>query len=210
MAHWAKINDNNIVEQIIVTENSGDEGQSWVAENLDGTWLKTSYNTKRNRHTLGGSPFRKNFAQPGYSYDAQLDAFIPPKLEIEADFILDTELAIWVPPIAKPKDGDIFINYDNFEGEIPEGSKVYYWIFDKNAWGMMPYGAKPEGNFEWNPMQGQWVESIAPEYPSEQQEWPSWTQAEDGLWYAPVERPTPSHFWDEVALDWIELTPPTE
>jgi hypothetical protein len=211
MAHWAKINEGSIVENVIVTSNDGvDEGESWIAENLEGTWLKTSYNTLKNRHAFGGEAFRKNFAQPGFTYDAELDAFIPPKAEGEDNFVLDTDLGIWVPPVPKPEDGDVFIGYDNYNGQLTEDLKVYYWMPKENAWAMMPYGNKPEGSFEWNALQGQWVEAVPPQYPSEQQEWPSWIQGEDGLWYAPVERPTPSHFWDEAQLNWIALNPATE
>lgn len=212
MAHWAKIDENGIVEAVIVTSNDdADEGESWIAENLDGTWLKTSYNTRRNRHVLGGQPFRKNFAQPGYYYDAELDAFIPSKLEVEANFILDSELGIWVPPIPKPEDGDIFLNYDNFEGEIPNGSKVYFWMFEENAWGLLPCGDKPEGSFVWNALQGQWIQLVPQNrYPSDTQVWPSWIQNNDGLWVAPVEKPYGTYLWDESSLSWTEFVPPTE
>jgi len=211
MAHWAKINGQGIVETVIVTSNEdADEGESWIAENFEGTWLKTSYNTVRNRHVFGGEAFRKNFAQPGFTYSAELDAFIPPKAEGEDNFILDSELGIWVPPVAKPEDGDVFIGYDDYQGKLSENLKVYYWRPAEQAWGLMPYGAKPEGNFEWSPLQGQWIEAVPPQYPSEQQEWPSWIQNEEGFWIAPVERPTPSHFWNEAELNWIELTLPAE
>jgi hypothetical protein len=211
MAHWAKINDEGIVENVIVTSNDeGDEGESWIAENLEGAWVKTSYNTLRNRHSLGGEAFRKNFAQPGFIYNSELDAFIPPKAEGEDSFVLDSDLGIWVPPVPKPEGGDVFIGYDSYQGELTENLKVYYWVSEKSAWGMMPYGPRPEGNFEWSPLQGQWIEAVPPQYPSEEQEWPSWIQGEGGLWYAPIERPSLSHFWNEAELNWIELTLPAE
>lgn len=96
MAHWAKIDDNGIVENVIVTANEGDEGEDWIAQNLEGTWVKTSYNTRAGKHLLGGDPLRKNFAQPGWKYDYDLDCFIPPKTEGQEDFILDPETCLWV------------------------------------------------------------------------------------------------------------------
>jgi hypothetical protein len=80
MAHWAEVDENNIVLRVVVgSNNNADEGYQWLIDNLGGTWLKTSYNTYHGEHTLGGTPYRKNFAIPGGSYDANRDAFIPPK-----------------------------------------------------------------------------------------------------------------------------------
>lgn len=163
MAHWAKINDEGMVENIIVTSNDEfDEGESWIAENLDGTWVKTSYNTRKNVHSLGGTPLRKNFAQPGFTYDAEIDAFIPPKLEAEEDFILNTELGIWVPPVSVPEDADFVAQYGPDFAEAPEGSKVYFWMIDDSVWGMRPNTPKPEGNFGWNPIAKEWVQATGP------------------------------------------------
>lgn len=72
MAHWAEIDDNNIVLRVLVTDNNdsnGDEGYQWLIDTFGGSWVKTSYNGN----------IRKNFAGIGYTYDQQRDAFIPPK-----------------------------------------------------------------------------------------------------------------------------------
>lgn len=128
MAHWAEIDENNIVVQVLVTDNNdpnGDEGYQFLLDNFGGTWLKTSYNTIGNIHLEGGTPFRKNFAGIGFTYDSERDAFIPPK-----DFdswILNEDTCQWEPPIPKPADGII----ENFEiinpDEAPEGFKNYRW-----------------------------------------------------------------------------------
>ena len=105
MAHWAEIDENNIVLRVLVTDNNdpvGDEGYQWLLDNLGGTWLKTSYNTVGNQHAKGGTPFRKNHAGPGYFYDERLDAFIPPKPY--ASWVLDTETCQWNAPTAQPND----------------------------------------------------------------------------------------------------------
>jgi hypothetical protein len=162
MAHWAIIDDDGIVENVIVTSNEElDEGESWIAENLEGTWVKTSYNTRKNAHSLGGEPLRKNFAQPGFTYNAEIDAFIPPKAEGEEDFIINEELGIWIPPIAVPADADFVVMYGpdySFE-DITETSRVYFWIPDENAWGMAPNAEypKPEGSYAWDPINNVWV-----------------------------------------------------
>jgi hypothetical protein len=82
MAHWAEIDENNVVIRVLVGDNNdpnGDEGHQWLIDNLGGTWIKTSYNTTGGVHLLGGIPLRKNYAAIGFIYDAQRDAFVPPK-----------------------------------------------------------------------------------------------------------------------------------
>jgi len=103
MAHFAEINENNIVTRVLVVEDDQENrGQDFLAEDLGlgGTWLKTSYNTHRGVHLLAGTPFRKNYAGIGYSYNPTLDAFIPPK--VFASWVLDEDTCDWNPPITIP------------------------------------------------------------------------------------------------------------
>jgi hypothetical protein len=109
MAHWAEIDENNIVIRVTVGDNNdpnGDEGYQWLIDNLGGRWIKTSYNTYAGKHDLGGTPLRKNYAGPGYTYDEQRDAFIPPQpLGIvtpagkDVVFNLDENTCTWVAKI---------------------------------------------------------------------------------------------------------------
>jgi hypothetical protein len=72
MSHFAELDNANKVIRVLVGDNNdpaGDEGYQWLLDNLDGTWVKTSYNGK----------IRYNFAGIGYSYDADADAFIAPE-----------------------------------------------------------------------------------------------------------------------------------
>lgn len=72
MSHWAELDNSNKVMRVLVGDNNdpaGDEGYSWLIDNLGGTWVKTSYNGN----------IRYNFAGIGYSYDELADAFIAPK-----------------------------------------------------------------------------------------------------------------------------------
>jgi len=86
VSHWAEIDENNFVIRVLVGDNNdpvGDEGYSWLINNLGGTWIKTSYNAS----------IRKNYAGKGFYYDEILDAFIPPKCHSEA--ILNEETCLW-------------------------------------------------------------------------------------------------------------------
>jgi len=90
MAHWAELDENNIVLRVTVGDNNdpaGDEGYQWLIDNLGGTWVKTSYNAN----------IRKNFAGIGYTYDPVRDAFIPPKPEDtkEISWTFDEETCNW-------------------------------------------------------------------------------------------------------------------
>jgi hypothetical protein len=81
MAHWAEIDENNIVLRVTVGDNNEpDEGYQWLIDNLGGTWIKTSYNGN----------IRKNFAGVDFKYDETLDAFVPPKCHEEATLNEDT------------------------------------------------------------------------------------------------------------------------
>ena len=115
MAHFAEVDSNNVVLRVLVVGNDQEErGQEFLANDLGlgGTWLKTSYNTQGGVHTLGGTPFRKNYAGIGYTYDAGRDAFIPPKPF--NSWTLDEETCLWNAPVAYPNDGGMYTwNEDN-------------------------------------------------------------------------------------------------
>jgi len=66
-------------------------------------WKQTSYNTRAGVHLLGGTPFRKNHAGIGYTYDEDRDAFIPPKPY--PSWILNEQTCCWKSPVDYPTDG---------------------------------------------------------------------------------------------------------
>lgn len=104
MAHWAELDQNNIVLRVTVGNNEHvDEGYQWLLDNHGGTWLKTSYNTIQGIHLLDGTPFRGNYAGKGFTYYLDIDAFMPPK-EFES-WVIDTETYSWIPPVSKPDSG---------------------------------------------------------------------------------------------------------
>jgi len=84
MSHFALVNDQNIVENVVVVP---DEEQHRANEYLPvgatvgGRWIQTCYHTRNGVHELGGTPLRKNYAGIGYSYDPVLDEFNPPTEE---------------------------------------------------------------------------------------------------------------------------------
>lgn len=103
MAHFAQIDETNKVIQVLVTDNSmPNEGYNWLVDNLGGTWVQTSYNTRANEHILGGTPFRKNYAGIGFSYDPERDAFIPP--QPYNSWLLNEETCLWEAPVSYPDD----------------------------------------------------------------------------------------------------------
>ena len=102
MAHFAQIDQNNIVVQVIVGIDEPFDGEAIYQKVTGQVWKKTSYNTYGGQHPQGRA-LRKNYAGIGYSYDATRDAFIPPKPF--PSWILDEETCLWNPPTPYPDDG---------------------------------------------------------------------------------------------------------
>ena len=103
MAHFAQINEENIVTQVIVAEqdfiNSGAVGDP-------AQWIQTSYNTRAGQHIQGGTPLRKNYAGIGYTYNRDHDAFVPPKPF--PSWVLNLATALWEPPTPHPNNGEMY------------------------------------------------------------------------------------------------------
>jgi hypothetical protein len=127
MAHFAEVDENNIVLRVLVVDDLHESnGQDYLANTLGlgGTWLKTSYNTNAGRHAFGGTPFRKNYAGTGSVYDAERDAFIAPKPY--ASWVLNEESCIWEAPVAKP-----------------ENENRYEWNEETTSWDLVPNESAP-------------------------------------------------------------------
>ena len=106
MAHYAFLDENNIVTEVIVGKNEGEDDIDW--EEQYGAFRgqickRTSFNTLGGIHMAGGTPFRKNYAGIGYSYNSQRDAFIAPKPF--ASWLLDENTCLWNAPEPYPNDG---------------------------------------------------------------------------------------------------------
>ena len=94
MAHFAELDDNNIVIRVLVTDNNApNEGYDWLVDNLGGTWIQTSYN----------ATIRFNYAGIGFTYDSELDAFIAP--QPYESWVLVEETCQWEAPVPYPDDG---------------------------------------------------------------------------------------------------------
>ena len=121
MAHFAQLDENNVVTQVIVAGNqdtsdaSGVEkeyiGAAFCEKLFGGTWKQTSYN----------GTIRKNYAGIGYTYNADIDAFVPPKPF--ASWLLNEETAQWEAPTPMPEDVGT--------GEPP---KMYSWDEATTSW----------------------------------------------------------------------------
>jgi hypothetical protein len=103
MSHFAKLDENNIVVFVTVGRQEDDGKEAELSARTGDVYKQTSYNTNRGIHALGGQPFRKNFAGIGFLYDAQLDAFIPPKPF--NSWFLDEVTCQWEAPTPYPTDG---------------------------------------------------------------------------------------------------------
>jgi len=132
MAHFAELDENNIVLRVLVIANEQESrGQEFLSEDLGfgGRWKKTSFNTKGGIHydpntnepsVDKSKSFRKNYAGIGYTFDEQRDAFISPK-PFES-WILDEETCWWEPPIPMPETGGPWVWNEELGDweEIPE------------------------------------------------------------------------------------------
>lgn len=145
MAHYAFIDENNIVVEVITGRNEDEvvdgitDWEQWYGNYRGLTCKQTSYNTFRGQHKNGGTPFRGNFAGIGYTYDAQLNAFIPPKKY--PSWILNTNTFDWVAPVSKPND-----------------DAVYVWSELQTNWIVLPEKPDASTAWMWDESTDQWIE----------------------------------------------------
>jgi hypothetical protein len=109
MAHYAFLNMQNIVTEVIVGKDETDGPTNWEMHygNIrEQVCKRTSYNTRGGVHSEGGTPFRKNYAGIGYTYDFARDAFIPSKPF--DSWTLNENSCLWEAPVAMPDDGQTY------------------------------------------------------------------------------------------------------
>ena len=134
MAHYAFLDDNNIVTQVIVGRDEDDlaEGvsswETYYGQRMSQTCKRTSYNSFGGVHSEGGTPFRFNYAGIGFTFDPDKGtdgAFIPPK-PFES-WGLDEDTCLWVAPVPMPEETDA------------DGNPVpYVWDEDAGDWVAVP------------------------------------------------------------------------
>ena len=131
MAHFAEIDENNIVKQVLccTQEDIDNSGLYGDPEN----WIQTSYNTRGGKHYEPNgiveddkAPLRKNYAGIGYTYDEVRDAFIPPIPY--SSWILNEESCLWEAPVPEPT-RDMILN----ENDINDGG-WWDWNEEKETW----------------------------------------------------------------------------
>lgn len=110
MAHFAKVIDGIVTEVLVIEQDVIDTGLFGDPS----LWIQTSYNTHGGQHPEG-RPLRKNYAGVGYTYDANRDAFIPPK-PFES-WTLNEDTCLWDPPVA-----------------YPDNNKPHLWDEEKRQW----------------------------------------------------------------------------
>jgi hypothetical protein len=111
MAHYAFIDQNNLVIEVITGKDEGENGvdwEQWYGEFRGQVCRRTSYNTVGGKHP-NGKPFRKNYAGIGYTYDFDRDSFIPPKPF--PSWVLNEDTCLWESPVPMPFDNQ-FYNWD--------------------------------------------------------------------------------------------------
>jgi hypothetical protein len=113
MAHFAKLGPGNIIisvhsvhNDVAITEQVGVDFLKELYKEPNAVWKQTSYNTFGGVHTLGGTPFRKNYAMVGGTYNSKRDAFLP--LQEFSSWRLNETTCRWDPPIPYPDDGKIY------------------------------------------------------------------------------------------------------
>jgi hypothetical protein len=106
MAHFAKLDENNVVIFVTVGRDEDNGKEAELSARSGDVYKQTSYNTYGGAHANGGTPLRKNYAGIGYTYDSGRDAFIPPKPF--ASWTLNEDTCLWGAPVAMPTDNKYY------------------------------------------------------------------------------------------------------
>lgn len=162
MAHFAKIDDNNLVLEVLYMENSKTENAEGVeTESVGQThlethnnwpankWIRTSYNTFANQHAEGKTAFRGNYAEIGGTYDPDNDIFWPAKPFVS--WTKNISNASWQAPIAYPS----IISEGSGESEITyriNWNESLYQADNSKGWHMSKSNdfADPLTMYDWN------------------------------------------------------------
>ena len=131
MAHFAELDSNNVVKQVIVVADADTAdaqgnhmesiGIAFCQRLIGGNWKQTSYNTQGGTHTNGGTPFRGNYAGIGYTYDTLHDVFYAP--QPYPSWTISEPTWIWTPPVPYPTDVG-----------TEESPKRYNWDENNRTW----------------------------------------------------------------------------
>lgn len=160
MAHFAQLDENNVVVQIVVVKNNeildenGNESEAKgiaFCQSLYGAnthWVQTSYNGN----------FRKRYATVDGTYDASLDAFIFPKPSRNPSWVIDPDTCDWAPPVPRPTDY-VYIWNELLVDWVPQPSPFPSWTMQGNPleWkAPVPY-PDDGGVYKWDEPSLSWV-----------------------------------------------------
>jgi hypothetical protein len=140
MAHFAELDENNIVKQVIVVNNnelldengneSEQKGIDFCVALFSGNWIQTSFNTHAGVHLNNGTPLRKNFATPGQFYDSSRDAFYI--TQPFPSWTLNEETCVWESPIPYPVSEN---SYTPDQEEFwTQTADLYVWNETNQSW----------------------------------------------------------------------------
>lgn len=184
MAHFALI-ENDIVQQVIVIpdeeESNGEEFIHSIG--LTGTWLQASITGR----------IRKVFAEPGFAYLPEIDAFKAPKPEGFDSYVFNEEAWCWTPPTQKPEDGKTYTWDEASASWVAVSAVPPSWIDGKP-----PVEAPKDGKGRvWNEETLSWELVALPE---------GWIYAEDGKPAPPKPMPENGNIWlwDVETMDWVD------
>jgi len=185
-----------------------------------GLCKRTSYNTVGGVHQNGGTPFRKNYAGVGYTYDPVRDAFYAP--QPYESWTLNEESCLWEAPVEKTEgnnwwkeDTTEWVDYEYYSQPYNSEPPYPSWTWStENGW-TAPV-EKVEGKNYWNEEAQEWTTSLL----TRKKPYLGWIIKDidvspdvfqDGTsiysdWAAPVDKPNDgkSYLWDEETLTWIE------
>lgn len=165
MAHFAQLDENNVVVQVIVVNNeviqdlpfpeSESVGVAFCQSlyGADTVWKQTSYNGN----------FRGVYAEVGYSYDPVLDVFVSPKPEQYPSWVLDSQTAEWVPPIPRPTD-TVYTWHEQSLSWIQIPQPYASWTAQGDPLQWVPPVPFPKGRvlYRWDEPNLSWVEVVTP------------------------------------------------
>lgn len=138
MAHYALLSSKNKVIRVITGRDEDDieklpsqfdDWEEYYESLLGFVCKRTSYNTQNNQHSLGGTPFRGNYAGIGFIYDEAQDLFYPQ--QPFPSWTFDSSIANWQPPVPMPTD-----------------DKPYLWNEEDQIWEEVVYTEAPESQPE--------------------------------------------------------------
>ena len=178
-----------------------------------GLCKRTSYNTIGGVHQSGGTPFRKNYAGVGYTYDPVRDAFYSP--QPYESWTLNEESCLWECPVERPEgeywwkeDTTEWVDYEYYSQPYNSVAPYPSWSWSTESGWTAPV-EKVEGKDFWHEGEQMWLfNNVRPQpYPSwtiQDIETPSMSLCSD--WVAPIEKPNDGklYIWDEETLTWIE------